>query len=104
VDADDGVLVPELHTGAQHAVDLLLHLGVAPLDRVEVELRHVLALHHARGRAAAHADAVGGAADLHDPHAFRGQAFLRVPRIHLADAAAEHDRLDPLTPLAIGQA
>ena len=50
VDGDDGVGGAELAAGADDAVHLLLHLGVAALDGVEVELRLVVPLGHARRR------------------------------------------------------
>ncbi len=103
MDADDRVALAQLDAGPDDPVHLLLHLGVAALHRVEVQLFDVLALHHARGGAAAHADAVGGAADLHHQHLYRRALLLGVPRVDLADAAAEHDRLQPLAPLAVGQ-
>ena len=101
VDADDRIVIAELDAGAQDPVDLLLHLGVAALYRVEVQLGHVLALHHARRRASAHPDAVGGSAYLHDPHPGLGRVLLGVSGVDLSDSAAEHDRLDPLSPSAV---
>ncbi len=103
MNADDGIAIAELDAGADHTVDLLLHLRVAALYRVEVELLDVLALDHAGRGAATHADPVGGPADLHDPHLLLGAVLLDVPRVDLADAAGEHDRLDPLAPLAVGE-
>ena len=101
VDALDRVLVSQLHAGPDHAVQLLLHLRVAALYGIEVELRDVLALDHGRGGAAAHADTVGRAANLDHEHALSRLRLFRVARIHLADAAGEHDRLDPFPPLAV---
>ena len=103
MDADDRVVVAQLDARPQHPVDLLLHLGVATLHGVEVQLSHVLALHHAGGRAPAHPDAIGRPADLHDPHAGLGQVLLGVTGVDLPDPPAEHDRLDPLAPLAVRQ-
>ena len=103
VDRDDGVVGPELAAGPDHPVDLLLHLGVAALDGVEVELGDILALDHGRGGAAAHPDAVGRAAELDHPHPDLGCALGDVSVVHLADAAGEHDGFDPLAAFARGQ-
>ena len=103
VDAHDRIVGAQLHACADHPVHLLLHLGIAALHRVEIQLRHVLALHHARGRAAPHPDSVGRSAQLHDQHLGLRLSLLGVPRVYLADAAREHDRLDPLAPLFIGE-
>src|SRR5512143_1980203 len=101
--AADRVLPAQFHAGADHTVQLLLHLRVAALHRVEVELRDVLPLDHGGGRAAAHADAVGRAAYLDHEHSFSGLRLFYMAGVHLADAAGKHDRLDPLPPLAAGQ-
>jgi hypothetical protein len=98
--AHDRVVVAELHACAQHTVHLLLHLGVTALHGVEVELGHVLTLHHARRGSASHADPVGGTADLHDPHSHLGRVLIGVASVDLADPPTEHDRLDPLASLS----
>ncbi len=103
VDADDGVALAQLDAGADDAVHLLLHLGVAALHRVEIELLDVLALHHAGGRASTHPDAVGRAAQLDNQHIRLRPTLLGVPGVHLADAAREHDGLEPLAALAAGE-
>jgi hypothetical protein len=58
VDGHDRVVGAHLDTRPDHAVGLLLHLGIAALDGIEVEALLVLALHHTRGGAAPEADAV----------------------------------------------
>ena len=47
VDDIDQALVAHLVAGPDDPVHLLLHLGVAALDRVEIELGVIFALHHA---------------------------------------------------------
>jgi hypothetical protein len=54
-----------------------LDLGVAALHRVKVQLRRVGARGHGAGRAAAHADAHAGAAQL-DQQAAAGNSILWV--------------------------
>ena len=103
VDADDGVPFPHLHAGADHPVDLLLHLGVAALDGVEVQFGHVLPLHHAGGGSPAQTDAIGGASDLDHPHPRLGRFLAQVAGVDLSQAPGEHDGLDPLAPLAVRQ-
>mmetsp|Transcript_106531 Transcript_106531/g.301278 ORF Transcript_106531/g.301278 Transcript_106531/m.301278 type:complete len:235 (-) Transcript_106531:931-1635(-) len=101
---DDRVAVPELAAGADDAVHLLLHLRVAPLHRVEVQLAGGVAGRPRGRRAAAHADPVGGAADLDDLHAHLRLVLLPVLGVHLAEATCEEDRLDPLPALAASRA
>mmetsp|Transcript_82949 Transcript_82949/g.179067 ORF Transcript_82949/g.179067 Transcript_82949/m.179067 type:complete len:1004 (+) Transcript_82949:3602-6613(+) len=104
VDGQDGVLGAELHAGADDAVDTLQHLGVAALNGVEVELGLVVARDHGGGRAAADADSVGRAADLHDGHAGLRLRLREVPVVHGAEAATQHDGLHILEALAGRQA
>ena len=101
VDDLDEAAVAHFVAGADDAVHLLFHLGVAALHGVEVEARLVLALQHARGGAAAEADAVGRAAHLDDEHALLRLGFLGEAAVDLADAAGEHDRLEEAPALAV---
>mmetsp|Transcript_11546 Transcript_11546/g.24752 ORF Transcript_11546/g.24752 Transcript_11546/m.24752 type:complete len:466 (-) Transcript_11546:534-1931(-) len=101
---DNGVLVPHLHTAAHHTPQLLAHLSVTALHGVEVQVSLVGAGGYRGGGAAAHANAVGGAADLDHQHADLGGVLLQVAVVNLAHAATEHDGLDPLAALTIGQA
>ena len=57
-----------------------------------------------RGRAAAEANAVRRAADLDHPHVLLGRSLFREAARHLAEAGREHNRLEPLAPLAVGEA
>mmetsp|Transcript_10741 Transcript_10741/g.25283 ORF Transcript_10741/g.25283 Transcript_10741/m.25283 type:complete len:293 (+) Transcript_10741:2620-3498(+) len=108
MDGHDGVVVAELDARSDDAVHLVLVLGVAALHRVEVErglaIVGALALRLAARRAAAHADAVGGAAHLAHPQPRLREALGRIGRAHLPQACREHDRLEPLAPLPVGQA
>jgi hypothetical protein len=70
-----------------------LHLGVAALHRVEIEVGEVGAGAHRGGRAAAHADQQPGPAELHDQRAGGLLGLGGLPRIDVADAARQHDRL-----------
>ncbi|KAI0558444.1 phosphoribosylformylglycinamidine synthase [Gracilaria domingensis] len=100
VDGHNGVVLAHLDARAQHAVHLLRHLGVAALHGVEVEVGAVVALHHAGGGAAAHADAVRGAAHLDDEQPHAGAPLAGVAMVHVPHAAGEHDGLDVLSALA----
>ena len=101
VNADDRVPVSHLNAGPDHAAHLLLHLRVTSLYRVEVQLRHILSLHHAGCGASAHAYPVGRAPEFDDPHFLFRRVLLRVPGIDLADSATEHYGFDPLPALSI---
>eukprot|EP00968_Pinguiococcus_pyrenoidosus_P002278 scaffold125_cov240-Pinguiococcus_pyrenoidosus.AAC.5 len=111
VDAYDRV-GGHLDASPDEAIQLVLHLGVAALDGVKVQVRalgsgiapFILGAEAGGRGAAAHADAVRGTAALDHDHSFLRLALLRVPRIQLADACAEHDGLDPLAALAARQA
>jgi hypothetical protein len=99
VDRDDGILFAEIATGAHQSIETVLHLGVAALHRVEVQVGVLRAL-DARGRSTAtDPDPVGWTADLHDEHPlFRG-ALIRVPAVKLPDPGGEHDRFHPFEAL-----
>ena len=58
------------------------------LHSVEVQVGRVAARWHRRGCASAHADAVGGAADLYHQHAQVGVVLVEVGVVDLAQAAA----------------
>ena len=106
VDADDGIIVAEVAARPHEAVDAVPHLGIAALDGVKVQggVLGRLAGRLAGGGTAAETDAVGRSADLDDQHAFGGFALGGVPSIELPNAGREHDGLDPLEALAVGEA
>mmetsp|Transcript_71439 Transcript_71439/g.221597 ORF Transcript_71439/g.221597 Transcript_71439/m.221597 type:complete len:232 (+) Transcript_71439:1783-2478(+) len=97
---DDGVAAAKFAASPDDPVHLLFHLRVTALHRVEVQLRAAVAVRARGGGAAAHADAVGRAADLHDLHAHLGLGLLAVLGVHLPEAASEEDGLHPLAALA----
>ena len=105
VDGENRVPPLELHARLDDAVELVGHLRVPALHCVEVEVgvRLVLAASLGRRRAAAHADAIRRPANLHHEHADVPFLLLQVAVVDLAKPAAEHDGLDPLAPLAVGQ-
>ena len=103
VDTHDGIAIAKFHARPNNTVHLLFHLGVAALDRIEIEFRDILALDHARRSTASHANPICRPADFDHPHPFLGRVFLHVPSIDLADSATEHDGFDPLATLAVRQ-
>ena len=104
MDADNGVLIAEFDTGADHAIEFLFHFCVAALHGIEIELGFVFALHHARSCAAAHANAIGRSTDFGDEHLGFWLFFICMTRVHLTDSAAKHNGFDPFSAFSIGQA
>ena len=91
VDGEDGVGVAQRPAVVDDLLRAALDLGVAALHRIEVEVGGVGARGHRAGRAAAHADAHAGPAEL-DQQRTRGQRALRRMRVvDVADASGEHD-------------
>ena len=70
-----------------------LDLGVAALHRVKVEVGGVGARGHGAGRAAAHADAHAGTAQLDQQTARRKFNFFRLLGVDLPQTARDHDGL-----------
>ena len=70
-----------------------LNFGVAALHRIKVEFGGVLAGGHGARRAAAHANAHAGAAQLHQQRAGRECDLLRQRCVNAAQAAGNHDGL-----------
>ena len=93
VNGEDGVRRAERRARVDDALATALHLGVAALDGVEVEILRVRAGHHRGRRAAAQADAHGGAADLDDEGPRRDGLLLDLAFTDDAHAAREHDGL-----------
>ena len=83
VDADNGVLIAEFDTGADHAIEFLFHFCIAALHGVEIEFGFVFALHHARSSTAAHANAIGWPTDFGDEHLGFWLFFICMTCIHL---------------------
>ena len=104
MDADNGVLIAEFDTGADHAIEFLFHFCVAALHGIEIEFGFVFALYHARSSAASHANAIGRSTDFGDEHMGFRLFFLCMTRVHLTDPTAEHNGFDPFSAFSIGQA
>ena len=103
VDGEDGVLVrAEGDALVDHLLAAALHLGVAALDGVEVQLRVVGAEDERARGAAAEADAHRGAADLDDERALGDVLLERHRAADVAHAAGEHDRLVVAPRAAVG--
>ena len=84
MDRQDRVVFPHRPAGVDHFLRAPLHFGIAALHRVEIQIGGVRTGGHRRRRAAAHADAHAGAAQL-DQQAARGQfLFLCLQRRNVA--------------------
>ena len=93
VDAVDRIGLAEGHAGVDDLLAAPLHLGIAPLHGVEVEILGVAAGIHRRGGSATEADAHGGPAELHEQRARRHRLLADEAAADRAHAAGDHDRL-----------
>ena len=93
VNQGDGVLVAQLPTGVDHFLRAPLDLGIAALDRGEVEIGARGATAHRGSRAAAQTDQHGGAAEHDEFRADRHLALLDMLAADVAQAAGDHDGL-----------
>ena len=94
VDRQDRVRRAKLPAAVDDFLRAALHLGVAALHRVEVQVGSVLAPGaHRGGRAAAHADEHAGAAELDQQRAGAEGDFAACSAQDAAQAAGQHDRL-----------
>ena len=93
VDREHRARRPERRAGVDDLLRPALDLGVAALDRIEVEVGDVRSrLERGRG-AAAHADQHPGAAELHERSTRGNRALEGERRADVADPAGDHDRL-----------
>ena len=92
MDTQDGILVVEADTGVDDFLAATLHLGVAPLHRVEIELSQVAAGPHGGRGAAAETDTHRGATQLNDAGARRNIMLLDVRALDVAHTTGNHDR------------
>ena len=70
-----------------------LHLGVAPLHRIEVQVLGIGARVHARRGAPAHPDQHSRTAEVHEQGPGRDRVLPRVRGADVAEPARDHDRL-----------
>ena len=68
--AHNGIPIPVLYAGADHAIKLLLHFCISALHGIIVKFSNILTLNHRRGRTTSHADAIGGSTYLDNKHPF----------------------------------
>ena len=93
VDGQDGVALAQRRAVVDDLLRAALDLGVAALHGVKIQLGRILARGHGAGRAAAHADAHAGAAQLHQQRTGGEFDLLRELRVNAAQAARNHDGL-----------
>ena len=103
VNAQNWVLVHQLHARFHHAVQLVTHFRVASLDGVEIQarVRFVFAAGF-RGRStAAHADSIRRTTDFNDQHAQIAFLFFQVGVIDLTETGGKHDWLNIFASFAV---
>jgi hypothetical protein len=93
VDAEDRVVLAQRDAGVDDFLAASLHLRVAALDGVEVQVGRIAARGHRGGRPAPEPDAHGRPAQLDDRRARRDRPLLRMDALDVAHAAGGHDRL-----------
>ena len=93
VDGEDGIVVAHLPAAVDDFLCAALHLGVAALHRIEIQIFGIGTRVHARCRAAAQADQHAGTAQLDQHCAFGQIVFVRVFRLDVANATRQHDGL-----------
>ena len=93
VDRQDRIRIAHLPAAVDDFLRATLHLRVAALHRIEIEIGCVVAGGHARCRAAAQANQHPGAAQLKEEVALDQRLLERVDRLDVADATRDHDRL-----------
>ena len=93
VDGEDRVVGTLRPAMVDNLLRPALDLGVAALHRVKVEVGGVGARGHGAGRAAAHADAHAGAAQLNEQTARRKFNLLGLLGVDLPQTARDHDGL-----------
>ncbi len=93
VDRQDRVVLTQRPAGVDDFLRAALHLGVAALHGIEVQVGGVGAGRHRAGGAAAHADAHARAAQLHQQRAGRQVVLVGVAGVDAADATGDHDGL-----------
>ena len=93
MDAEDRIACAHGHAGVDDLLAATLHLGVAPLHRIEIQRLIVAAGAHRGGGAAPETDAQRGAAELHDQRPGHEFALVDLAAADVAHAARKHDRL-----------
>ncbi len=81
----------QLPAAVDHLLRAALHLGIAALHRIEIQLFGIAAGVHAGRGAAAQADQHAGAAQMHHQRTGRQLMLVGVDRRDVADPAGQHD-------------
>ncbi len=93
VQRQDRIRRAQLPAAVDHLLHAALDLGVAALDRIEVEIGGVGAGRHRRGRTTSHPDQHPRTTQLDQQRAIRNRGLVRVRGADVAHAARDHDRL-----------
>ena len=93
VDGEDGIVVAQLPATVDDFLRAALHLGIAALHGIEIQILGIRAGIHAGGRTATQTDQHAGAAELDQHCAFRQVVFVGVGSRDAANAARQHDGL-----------
>ena len=93
VNRQDRVVLTHRPAAVDHLLRTPLHLGVAALHRVEVQIFDVAARAHARGRAAAEADEHARPTELDQRRTGDQRQLAHLRLRDITHAAGDHDRL-----------
>ena len=89
----DGILVTHLPATVNHLLRAALHLGVAALHRIKIQILGIFSGIHAGRRTAAKTDQHAGSAQMHHQCADRQFVFMRMDRRDVTYATGQHDGL-----------
>ena len=87
------VVFAQLPATINHFLGASLHLGIAPLHRIEIQIGRVGPGIHAGGGTTTHTDEHARATQLHQQRARWQVVLVGVPVIDAADASGQHDGL-----------
>ena len=93
VDGQDRIGCAQLPAAVDDLLRPPLHLGVAALNGIEIEIGGIRAGRHRRRRAAAEPDQHAGSAELDQQRSFGNGLLLHMRGGDIAETAGDHDRL-----------
>ncbi len=93
VNGEHRIALAELPAAVDDLLGAPLHLGVAPLHRIEVQILRIGAGVHARRGAPAHPDQHSRTAEVNEEGPGCDRPFVSVRSVDVAESARDHDRL-----------
>src|SRR5215472_555274 len=100
VDRQDWIRIAHLPAAVDDLLRAALDLGVAALDRIEIEIGGVGASDQRRSCSATHPDQHSRTSELNEQRPRRQLALMRIALSDVADATGDHDRLVIAAPFA----